>query len=109
MPPIPLDRLDRGRQVTRIVKCIENAENIDSIFTCQMNEFVDNIVGVISISHKILPTQQHLKRCVFSFGFDSTQTLPWVFAKEPEADIESRPSPDFERIVPDTVDYINNP
>ena len=51
-------------EVADIIESIEDTENADTMLRCSLDEFLDDIVGVMVVPQKVLPAQQHLYRGV---------------------------------------------
>jgi len=81
--------------IALIVNRIENAENIDAHLGSLFHKRVNQIVGIVPITHQILPAQKHLKLSIGHEFLQFTRPVPGVFAQEAMGYIECRPTPDL--------------
>ena len=51
-----------GFYIAKIIEGIEDSENINPDFYRLFDKSLNNIVRIMSVAHRILSTQQHLKR-----------------------------------------------
>ena len=105
-PPITVffDGFHRSFEISHIVERIEYPYHADSVLYGLFDEFFNDVVGVMAISQKILPAQEHLYGRLFEVLFQIPQSVPRVLAQIPQTRVESRPSPCFERIVAHIVE-----
>jgi len=52
-------------KVSRIVKRVEDSDNVDTVVDGTIHEFIHHIVGIVTIPENILPAEQHLQRRLF--------------------------------------------
>ncbi len=83
--------------VADIVQRIEYAEDIDAIFMRCSNEFIHNIVRIMTVTDKVLSPEEHLDRRVLQFSFEVAEPIPGIVIQKPDTGIKGRPSPGFNR------------
>ena len=69
----------RTFEVTGIVARIENAENADTVFCGGFDELIDDIVGIVAVSQKVLTAQQHHDLRVGHRRVKFAQAFPRIF------------------------------
>ncbi len=85
------------RHVPDIVQCIEDPEDIDPVFVRCSNEFVNNIIGIVTVADQVLPPEEHLDGRVLQFALESPETIPGIVVQEPDTGIKGRAAPGFNR------------
>ncbi len=89
-----LDRgLDRSLQIPEVVQRVENTEDIDAVDRAALDEFLDQVVGVMPVAQDILAAKQHLLRRIGHGGFQTADALPRILAEIANAGVERRPTP----------------
>ena len=84
-----------GFQITNVVECIENSNNINSVFNCLTAELFNNVIRIVLISQNVLSAEQHLKACMRECFFELSETFPRIFIQKTEAGIKSCTAPAF--------------
>lgn len=92
-----------GFQITNVVECIENSNNINSVFNCFTAELFNNVIRIVLISQNVLSAEQHLKACMRECFFELSETFPRIFVQKTEAGIKSCTAPAFKRPVSHAV------
>ena len=88
-----LDRFYRDFHVACIIQSVEDTEYINTVTVRLLNEFFDNIIWVVAVSHNILPAQKHMQPCVGHVLTYRPDTLPRIFVQKPQCRIECRTAP----------------
>jgi hypothetical protein len=100
-------RLQGDAQVAGVVEGVEGAEDVHAVVAGHADEAFDEVVRVVLVAEHVLAAQQHLQRGLGA-GLDLAEAFPRVFAQEAHADVEGGAAPDFERVVADRVDGIDD-
>ena len=90
------DSVDRKTHVIKTVQAVKNTENVDAIFSSQLDELFNNIVRVAGVANSVRTTQQHLEENVRSCFAELRQSLPRAFVKEAVGNVEGCTAPAFE-------------
>ena len=67
--------------VLRVIQCIEDTDNVNSVFNRLTDESAHCIIGIMLISENVLPSQQHLKLRILHFGTNEAESFPRIFVK----------------------------
>ena len=97
--------LDRAFEVTDVVQSIEDTDDVDAVFDGFLDEFLDDVIGVMTITEDVLASEKHLQFRVFADFFGQTKPFPRIFVEETEAGIERRAAPNFQGVVTDLVEF----
>jgi len=97
MAAVLLRGVQSGFQVPRVIQRVKHADNIDSVFDGLLDEFLDHVVGVMLITQKILPAQEHLQLGVGHGLAQFAQTDPRIFVQVAHAAVKSSAAPAFQR------------
>src|SRR5665648_65403 len=84
-------------KVSDIVYCIKYPEYVYAVLRRLCHKFIYHIVGIMAVSHKILTTQQHLKRGFWQVFFKLNKAFPRVFIEISDTGIKRRAAPYFQR------------
>ena len=68
--------------VPHIVQSIEDSEDVDAVCCRAFDEVLQHVVGIMPISHDVLPTEEHLQSGFRHRRPERAQTLPWIFLEE---------------------------
>ena len=101
------DALDGGHRVLEvagIVEGVEDAEDVHAILGGLLDELVDDLVVVVTVTQQVLPTQQHLQTGVGHQLAEGAKPLPRVFIEETDAGIEGSSTPALDGPVASSVD-----
>ena len=96
-------RIDSDLEIADIVERIEDAEDTDAVLGCLLDEFLDDIIGVMIVSEEVLAAQEHLDRRL-EFRLQRIETLPRIFIEEAEAGVERCAAPSLEGLIADLVE-----
>ncbi|VVB72330.1 Uncharacterised protein [uncultured archaeon] len=99
---------DRSLHVADVVHGIEDPEDIDAVCGRLLHKSIHNIVGIMSVSDQILSAKQHLHRSVWHGLLQRPKPLPRVFIQIPNAGIECRSAPHFQREESNLVHLLRN-
>ncbi len=88
-----LGGFDRHFNIAQIVERVKDAENIDPHFGRLFDEALDDIVGVMAVTHAVLSPEQHLERGFGHFLFELPSPLPRVFVQKPDTGVERGAAP----------------
>ena len=92
-----LAKLDRGLhgglQVPEVVQCIEDTEDVDAVDCAALDEFFNQVVGIMPVAEYVLATKQHLLRRIGHGCLESPDTLPRIFPEIANTRVEGRPAP----------------
>ena len=92
-----LDGLQRHQEVTRVVQCVEDTEDVDAVDGHALDALLDDVVGVVAIAEDGLAAQQHLVRGVRHRLLELAHALPRILVQEADAGVERGAAPGFER------------
>ena len=98
---------DGNSQIADIVESIKNSEHTDTMSAGMLYEFLNDIIGVVVVTEKILTAKQHLNRCL-EFCLEFVESLPRVFIEETKAGIESCTAPSLKRLVANIVEGLKH-
>ena len=101
-------RLDSGFEVSDIVEGVENSDDIDTVCDRFLNEILNQIVRVVTITEHILSSEQHLELGVGHFLSDNSQALPRVLVEEADAGIEGCAAPALRGVEANLVHFGQN-
>ena len=85
-----------GFNIAKVIESIEYPEYIDSHFHRLLDKPFDNIIGIMPVTHSVLPSQQHLERGVGHFFLENPGTFPGIFIEKPDAGVKGCPAPHFQ-------------
>ena len=85
--------------VAHVVECVENTNDVNTVFNGLFHEHTNDIVGIMFISQKVLTAKQHLQFHVRAFCTDFAKPLPRIFVEVAQAGIKCCAAPALERIV----------
>ena len=91
-----LDGLSIVYHIADIVQRVENAEHVNAVAMSSSDEAVNNIFGIMLVTHQVLSTGQHGKTRVGGFRLDRAQAIPRVFVEEAQAGVERRTAPSLD-------------
>ena len=100
--------IDRCLKVTKVVQTVENTDNVNTVGDGLLNEVLNYVVGIVTISQDVLAAEQHLQLRVFETGTKLTETLPRIFLQETKAGIKGRAAPALYCMVADPVHFIDD-
>ena len=86
-------------EVSYIVKCIKNPDDVDSVFNALCHKFSYNIVRVMLVAEKILTSEKHLKLCVRTCLANLSESLPRILVQVTQTRIKCCAAPAFQRVV----------
>ena len=98
-----LGGFDRDLDIAQIVERVEDAENIDPHVGRLFDEALDDIVGVMAVTHAVLSPEQHLERGLGHFLFELQGPLPRVFVQKADAGVERGAAPHLQREEADGI------
>ncbi|MCY3956466.1 MAG: hypothetical protein OXF47_10820 [Nitrospira sp.] len=90
------DHPDGGLKVPNVVQGVENAKDVNAVFRGLDDEAFQDVVGVMPVSHQVLPAQQHLQPGVGGCPAEGAQPFPRIFFQKSQAGVERGASPDFQ-------------
>jgi hypothetical protein len=61
-----------------IVESIKNPEHIYAIFMGCFDEFINNIIRVMAVTNKILPSEEHLDGSIPEFCLEGPKPIPGI-------------------------------
>ncbi len=93
---VPEHRIDCHAHVLDGVERIEDAENVDALGVSFAHEFLDDVVGIGSVTDRICSAKQHLEANVRNAPAQLAQTLPRIFMQETQRGVECCAAPHFE-------------
>ena len=68
--------------VANIVQRVEHAEHVNAIAMSSSDEAVNDILGIVLVTHQVLSTGQHGKTRIGGLRLDRAQAIPRVFVEE---------------------------
>ena len=89
------DGLDRAIHVVQAVEAVEDAEDVDAVLGRQVDEVLDDVVGIACIADGIGTADEHLQEDVRRFLAHLAQADPRVFIEEAVGYVESSAAPAF--------------
>ena len=92
-------------KVPRIVACIENPEDSDSVCSGCLYEFVDYIVCIMAVSQKVLSAEEHHYLVVRKCCMKLAEAFPWIFIQKADAAVICSSTPSFNGPITDFVDH----
>ena len=93
-------------KVSRVVTCIENSENSDTVICSCFDELVYNIVSIVSVAKKILSTKQHHDWCIRKSCMKFSKTLPWIFVQETDTRVVCCTTPSFKACISNFIEFV---
>ena len=102
------DRLHRRFKVARIVERVENAHHFDPVFYGFCHKFFNHVVGIMSVSQKILPAQKHLDRRFLQIFSERAEPFPRVFVQIAKTSVKGSAAPRLQGIITDLVELLQN-
>jgi len=103
-----LDGIDGVFEIARVVEGVENPEDVDAVIARERHETVEQIVGVIPVPDDILSAEEHLERRLARPGLDHAEAFPGILPQETKANIEGRPAPYFQGIIPCGINDVDD-
>ena len=91
--------LYRDLYVTRIVKRVEDTDDIDTVFYALLNKLSHDVVRIVFVTQHVLTAEQHLQFRVGHRRAYFTQSFPGVFFQKPETSVEGRAAPTLYGII----------
>lgn len=88
---------NRRFQVAFVVQGVEDTKHVDAVLRALFHEGFHDVVSIVPVAQEVLAAQQHLQARVGQGLAQPAQTLPGVFLEKPDAGVESRAAPDFQR------------
>ena len=89
--------LNGALEIARVIEGVEDTEDIDAIDGAALDELLDHIVGVMTITEQVLPAQQHLQRGLGQGFLEFAQPVPGILAQITDAGVEGGAAPAFQR------------
>src|SRR5664280_293643 len=102
----PFHRGDRALDVTGVVQCVEDPEDVHAVLGRLLYEMVHDVVTVVAVAQQVLAAQKHLQTAVGHQRAERSQTLPGVFVQEPDAGVVGGATPALDAPVPGHVDIL---
>ena len=100
--------LDRPLKIARIVHGIEDPKYIDTVDCGSLYEFVNHIIGIMTIAQDILTSEQHLLGGIGHGFLEFSDALPRVFSQESNTGIEGRSTPGFQRPEANLIKFLSD-
>src|SRR5690554_7524592 len=97
-----------GFNVTGIVQRIENTNDVHTVGNSLLYKVLHHIVGVVTVTQKILSPQQHLQRRFLSLVLNLAQTLPGVLIQKSNTSIKSSTTPGLQGVVTHLIKLFYN-
>jgi hypothetical protein len=92
-------------QVSEVVERVEDAEDVDAVNGAALDEFLDEVVGVMPVAEDILAAEQHLLRRVRHRRFQAADALPGVLTEVANAGVERRTAPGLDGPEAELVEF----
>ena len=89
------DGLDGAVHVVQAVEAVEDAEDVDAVLGRQVDEVLDDVVGIARIADGIGAADEHLQEDVRRFLAHLAQADPRVFIEEAISYVEGSAAPTF--------------
>src|SRR6202158_2970886 len=86
-------------QVSNVIQCVEDAEDIDTIQRGLLDKPADDRVIKILVADQVLSAQQHMQSGFGEQPAVSPQPLPRVFIEKAYAGMECHPAPTLQRPI----------
>ena len=86
-------------KVSDIVYRIKYPEYVHTILRRFCHKFIDHVISIMAVSHKILTTQKHLERGLWQMFLKLVKALPRVFIEISDTGIKRRAAPYFKREI----------
>jgi hypothetical protein len=64
--------------VPQVIESIEDSEYVDTILIGSADKFFNNVIWIVAVANEVLPSQEHLDRCMVKNPLQCTQPFPWV-------------------------------
>ena len=77
-----------GGQVSLVIQCVVEAEDLDPALGGVLYKGFDHVVGVDSIANQVLPAEEHLERRARHSLLEGPDTLPGVIKEDPGGQIK---------------------
>ena len=99
-----LFHLVRGNlHVSEVVQGIENTDDVETVSDGPLDELSNGVVRIMSVPHKILAAEEHLKLRLLKALSEHPQPLPGILVEKAHARVESGAPPHFERVVSNLI------
>ena len=69
MPLFLLRGVDGGLEVPRIVKRVEDTDDVDAVGNRLLHKVFDHIVGIVTVAKYILASEKHLQLCFLPVSY----------------------------------------
>lgn len=89
---------NRSLEISNVVECIKNSQNINAVCNRFLHKILHQIVCIMAVAKHILASVKHLQLCVGHSLADNSESLPWVFIQKTNARIKSCTAPNLSGI-----------
>ena len=80
-------------QISHIIHTVEDTDDIDAVGDGFLNEILNHVIGIGTVSQNVLTAEQHLQFGILESVTEFSQSLPGIFLQETQGSIEGGSSP----------------
>ena len=71
-------------KVSQVIKAVKDSDDIDSVCDGLLNESINNVICIRSVSEDVLSSEEHLELGVLESVTKLSESLPGIFLEESE-------------------------
>ena len=103
MTAVFLGCVNGSLQITHVVECVKNTQNINTVINTLLYKVIHQLVGIMPIAQHILPAEEHLQLRIGALFADQAQSVPGILIQKAQAGVKSGTAPALQRMITDLV------